>query len=309
MAFIIISMLTSTASPVLAATVDAISENIIAEEEPVISAQSNTTVEAEEPTVEQEIANKVEEANNNIEEQPKVEETVTPVNSVEPSIAPSVSANVEPTTTTNNVVENKAEDEVVAEEAEDTVLSESETKIAPDKILLSKDFVSKNGNAYEIKLAFDNKANIPENSRISIKEFEKSSVEYEEAKETVLEDKVSKGENVTLDSFDMLALDISIVDENGIEIEPESKVAVDIKIKSIAGIDNLKEIAESLEVRHHKETGNGVEVEKVKNQKDKKEKSIKNTFVVDSFSTFTINWSANNQNRSVNIHHGYMTFF
>ena len=51
-----------------------------------------------------------------------MEETVAPVNSVEPSIAPSVSANVEPTTTTNNVVENKAEEEVVTEEAEDTVL-------------------------------------------------------------------------------------------------------------------------------------------------------------------------------------------
>ena len=304
-AFIIISMLTSTASPVLAATVDAISENIIAEEEPVVSAESNTTTEAEEPTIEQEIANIVEEANNNIEEQTKVEETVAPVNTVEPSIAPSVSAKVEPTTN-NNVVENKAEEEVVTEEAEDTVLSESETKIAPDKMLLSKDFISKNGNAYEIKLAFDNKANIPENSRISIKEFEKSSVEYEEAKETVLEDKVSKGENVTLDSFDMLALDISIVDENGIEVEPESTVAVDIKIKSIAGIDDLKEVAESIAVQHHKETESGVVIENVKNNKVATEKSINNTFAINSFSTFTVTWNRNNTNFISTIHYGYM---
>lgn len=76
-------------------------------------------------------------------------------------------------------------------------------------------------------------------------------------------DKKAKGEFVNIDSFRLAALDISIIDPNGNEIEPEATVQVDIKIKELPGVETLDSVKNSIEIQHHVETADGIVVEKV----------------------------------------------
>ena len=94
-------------------------------------------------------------------------------------------------------------------------------------------------------------------------DIEEGTEAYDYARNAVLADKKEKGEFVDITDFNLAALDISIIDPNGQEIEPEATVQVDIKIKDLPGVENLDEIKDSLEIQHHVEVENGVVVEKV----------------------------------------------
>ncbi len=59
------------------------------------------------------------------------------------------------------------------------------------------------------------------------------------------------------------ALDISILDANGNEIEPAAPVRVDMTIKALPGVESLDEIADTLAIQHHVEVEGGVVVETV----------------------------------------------
>lgn len=95
----------------------------------------------------------------------------------------------------------------------------------------------------------------------------------------------------------MLAYDISFYDASGNEIEPEDgKVQVKMELNS----DLLPEEADaqSIEVQHHVETADGIQVESVADAADVTEGTVaadENTvtaeFAVDSFSSFTITWT------------------
>ena len=49
----------------------------------------------------------------------------------------------------------------------------------------------------------------------------------------------------------------------GEEIEPEAPVQVDIKIKSLPNVENLNDVADSIEIQHHVETGDKVVIDTV----------------------------------------------
>jgi len=94
-------------------------------------------------------------------------------------------------------------------------------------------------------------------------EFSKDDAEYEHARNSVLADKKARGEWVDLSSFGLAALDISILNPNGEEIEPEAPVHVEIRIKGLPGVEDLSEVADTLEIQHLVEAEDGVVVETV----------------------------------------------
>ena len=98
---------------------------------------------------------------------------------------------------------------------------------------------------------------------MSVTDIEEGTDEYDEARKAVLADKLAKDGAVDISGFNLAALDISILNPEGDEIEPEAAVTVDIRIKSLPGVDDLSEVVDTLEVQHHVETENGVIVETV----------------------------------------------
>lgn len=128
---------------------------------------------------------------------------------------------------------------------------------------ITTEFLSHNGAKYEVTVTYGPEAKIPEGSTLSVTDIEEGTDEYEYARNSVLADKKEKGEALNIDTFSLAALDISIIDPNGQEIEPEATVQVDIKIKALPGVEDLDVVKGSLEIQHHVEVANGVVVEKV----------------------------------------------
>ena len=103
-----------------------------------------------------------------------------------------------------------------------------------------------------------------------------------------------------------MALDISIVDADENEIEPEAPVSIEMKIDSLPGVKDLDDVADSIEIQHHVENNGETDVELVAQNGDElniERNTIKSKFDVESFSTFTITW--NNNRNTTTVHHGY----
>lgn len=178
-------------------------------------------------------------------------------------------------------------------------------------------------DTYTVKVTAPAEAQIPQGSTLRVVSFEEGSEQYEYARNAVLADKKEKGEHVFIDAFNLAALDISIIDPDGNEIEPAAAVKVDIKIKELPGVEDFDTIKDSLEIQHHVEVEDGVVIEKVFDgsaegsfQMDTREKAAeegkavdpnsvseedfrsteKDDFSIDAsfdtnvFSTFTVTW-------------------
>lgn len=188
------------------------------------------------------------------------------------------------------------------------------------------------GTKYEVTVTYGPEAKIPEGSTLRVTDIDEGTDEYEYARNTVLADKQAKGEEVFLPEFGFAALDISILNPEGEEIEPAAPVQVDIKIKSLPNVEDLNEVADSIEIQHHVETGDKVVVDTVydggsteaKFNVETNEKviaegtavdpskyepeetngldsldEIVTSFETEAFSTYTISWG----NRSYDIHY------
>ncbi len=132
-------------------------------------------------------------------------------------------------------------------------------KVTDDQI--GTHFISNKGKLYEITVTYGADAQIPAGSRLRVTEFEEGTDEYNKVRNAVIADKQARGE--VLDFTDLAALDISIIDPSGNEIEPSAPVTVQMSIKELPGVEDLRSIAGSLKVKHHVETENGVVVETV----------------------------------------------
>ena len=128
---------------------------------------------------------------------------------------------------------------------------------------ISTMFLSDSGELFEVTVTYSEAANIPDGSTLRVTEFSKEDEKYEYARNAVLADKKAKGEWVDLSSFGLAAMDISILNPDGEEIEPEAPVQVDIQIKELPGVEDLNEIEDTLEIQHHVEVEDGVVVETV----------------------------------------------
>lgn len=190
---------------------------------------------------------------------------------------------------------------------------------------------------YVVSVTYGPEAKIPEGSTLSVTSIEAGTENYDYARNAVLADKKEKGAFVDIDNFNLAALDISIIDPDGNEIEPSATVTVDIKIKELPGVEDLETIKDSLEIQHHVEANDGVVVEKVFDgniegtfQMETNEKVVEEgtavdpnsvsdddfrepdgdadpaidaSFETEEFSTFTITWY--NNRRTTTIHYGY----
>ena len=123
--------------------------------------------------------------------------------------------------------------------------------------------LSDSGKLYEVTVTFGEDAKIPEGASLKITEFEKGSAEYDSARKAYLADCRERGEAVNLEMLGMAALDISILNKAGHEIEPSAPVQVDLKIKALPGVESLGEVEKTLAIQHHVETKDGVVVESV----------------------------------------------
>ena len=186
-----------------------------------------------------------------------------------------------------------------------------------------------NGNTYEVTVTYGPEAKIPYGSKLQVTEFADNSNEYANARKAVLADKKARGEEIDYSSLGLSALDISILDKDGIEIEPEAPVKVDLKIKALPGVNDLSEVSDSIGIQHHVETENGIIVDRVNynnstnpdsvtsifdvktnesvistgmvvdpnsiHEEDfNNENQIDTSFEVGEFSTFTITWNRTN---------------
>ncbi len=201
-----------------------------------------------------------------------------------------------------------------------------------------------NGNTYEVTVTYGPEAKIPYGSTLRVTEFAENSSDYSNAKKSVLADKKARGEEIDISSFNLVALDISILDMDGNEIEPSAPVKVDLKIKSLPGVENLNEVSDSIGIQHHVETGNGIVIDRVNYNKNVDASTVLSTFDVETndkvistgiavdpnsvneeefnkddqieenqvdvsfevndFSTYTITW--NDRRNSTTVHYGYM---
>ncbi|MBQ9662328.1 MAG: VWA domain-containing protein [Oscillospiraceae bacterium] len=134
-------------------------------------------------------------------------------------------------------------------------------KVTDDQI--KTEYLSDSGELYEVTVTYGEAAGIPDGSTLKVTEFSEDDAEYEYARNSILADKKARGEWVDLSSFGLAALDISILNPDGEEIEPEAPVQVDIKVKRLPGVEDLAEIKDTLEVQHHVEVANGVVIETV----------------------------------------------
>ena len=293
-AFLIVSMIMNSSMTVLATTVETISE-----------LEQNETAEEE---TEPELADfVVEDDTLPFLEDEKEEEQ--PEESVPEELVQEDTKETDADSQTENV------EEVASESKEESVYEEPKVEESSKNVIkeLSSRYTSKDGSTYAVTLTYGTDANIPDGSTLQVKEISEESSEYNEAREAVLADKDEKNENIDADRFNMVALDISIRDAKDAEIEPATPVSVEIKIESLTGVDDLKEIADSLEIQHHVENAGEKVIERVLDSSDElnvDSKTIETKFNVDSFSVFTITWTTGygmwSTNNSATIHYGYM---
>lgn len=181
--------------------------------------------------------------------------------------------------------QSAAEEEATIEE--ETTSAEEETPVYLDGNLTGSD------DSYSVTVTFNSDAQIPEGSAVSVKELSENDDAYQEAKEEVQPED---------DQF--TALDISIVDAEGNEIEPASAVQVEIEVSELPeGVNEDTEIT----VSHINESTGSPVVETVADTSDETEGTVEVNedaavvnFTVDSFSTFTLTYAAKSADNADN---------
>ena len=213
----------------------------------------------------------------------------------------------------SNLIKESANTEVIHidDNGTGTVVDQADQDTAEDEVAFdSKDFSpyviaetieteitisNENGNdeTYLVKVTYGPEANIPDGATLRVREFDEGSEEYEYARNSVLADIKAKGEYVNIDSFNLAALDISIIDSNGNEIEPEAAVTVDLRIKELPGVDDLSSIEDELKIQHHVEVNDGVVVETVVEGKSEGSFEMNSHAIADDLSSVVDPYSIN----------------
>lgn len=158
---------------------------------------------------------------------------------------------------------------------------------------------------------------IPTGASLKVVPLRSDKKETEEQYKEVEKQLNKKAENEEYDIAGFLAYDISFINENGEEVEPNGEVKVAINYNQEAIPEGLEEDSDlDVTVMHleenHKgdvkevvdmsvDTSNVVTVETTDDAKVKKAE-----FITDSFSAYTITWKRNSYKVNVTAHYGYM---
>lgn len=157
-------------------------------------------------------------------------------------------------------------------------IAEEETPVYMEGSLTGSDGI------YNVTVTLGADAQIPEGSSLSVKELTEEDTAYQEAKEQVQ----------AAEEEGFAALDISILDKEGNEIEPKAAVEVEIQLSQLPeNVDADTEIT----VNHIDESTGTAVVQAVADTAEETEGTVEVSedaavvnFTVDSFSTFTITY-------------------
>lgn len=166
---------------------------------------------------------------------------------------------------------------------------------------LTGDVLTADGKTYTVTVTYGADAKIPEGASLKITEFDESSQEYAEIKALVTEKKKVENKFFDVSSMGLDALDISIVDKDGKEMEPAAPVGVKIERKSLPENVDEQDLQNTMEVEHIDESSGKAVAYKVAdtNNQTSGTVSIEKSgavaeFQVGSFSSFVITWGNDN---------------
>lgn len=171
---------------------------------------------------------------------------------------------------------------------------------------LTGDVLTADGKTYTVTVTYGADAKIPEGASLKITEFDESSQEYAEAKALVTEKKKAENKFFDVSSMGLDALDISIVDKDGKEMEPAAPVGVKIERKSLPENVDEQDLQNTMEVEHIDESSGKAVAYKVADTNDQTSGTVSidksgavAEFQVGSFSKFTITWENNKNSATV----------
>lgn len=218
-----------------------------------------------------------------------VDETVpndnTPTDEVIVEEEPSTDATIDDDTISDEAI---VEDEISGDEPIDrneTSVDEAITNNEKTPVYFNGKLTGNDGQ-YNVTVKLGKNAKIPEGAVLSVKELTEEDAAYQEAKEQVQ----------AAEEEGFAALDISILDKEGNEIEPKAAVEVEIQLSQLPeNVDADTEIT----VNHIDESTGTAVVQAVADTAEETEGTVEVTedaavvnFTVDSFSTFTITYGA-----------------
>lgn len=182
------------------------------------------------------------------------------------------------------VTELEIPTEETEQEADETIdgitVPEEETPVFHEGSLSDSDGI------YEVSVTYNADAGIPEGAAVSVRELKEQEAAYQEAKRKVQPE----------EEAGFAALDITILDAEGNEVEPEAAVEVEIRLGQLPeGVGADSEIT----VSHIDESTGTAEAVVVADTAEETEGTVILTedtavvsFSVDSFSTFTITYAS-----------------
>ncbi len=185
-----------------------------------------------------------------------------------------------------DVEETTSTDEAAAEEETSEETAAADEDVAEETPAYMDGSLTGSDGIYNVTVTLGADAQIPEGSSLSVKELAEEDAAYQEAKEQVQ----------AAEEEGFAALDISILDNEGNEIEPKAAVEVEIQLAQLPeNVDADTEIT----VNHIDESTGTAVVQAVADTAEETEGTVEVTedaavvnFTVDSFSTFTITYGA-----------------
>ncbi len=152
---------------------------------------------------------------------------------------------------------------------------------------------------YEVTLHYGSDAGIPEDAVLRVREYKEQSEIYRKARETYLAGKEAEGLSVEESELGFSALDVSIRDAEGRELEPKAPVRVSITMRRLPEDRSAQELLESLEVQHLQKQDKEYTIREILNaESDEKAGSLETrddlpvaTIQVKGLSPFVITWN------------------
>lgn len=163
--------------------------------------------------------------------------------------------------------------------------------------ILEETIITADGKNYEVRVAYDQSAGIPEDSKLSVEEYKYTSDEYKDAYDRVVAFKKAKDSEFSEAGMGFEALDISIIGPDGNVVEPEAPVSVTITRDGLPETIEKDQFLDTAEIQHIVETSEGTHVDAVAGADEDvageitvSDGSVNAEFTVDHFSTYTISW-------------------
>ena len=163
--------------------------------------------------------------------------------------------------------------------------------------VIRTDFLTSYGALYDVAVHYNSDAEIPEGSTLRVTEIEQGTEAYENSYRLLFNSEPDE-------DAPMLAVDISILSPDGVEIEPRSTVTVDLTLKQLPEGVSPEELQGTIKIDHLKEVPGGIAIETVASASDiMVDETIEASFEVDRFSQFNITWNYSGIRATVQVHY------